>query len=315
MYDGRMAHIDRALRSNIKLRHLQLVVALDEFRHLGRTAEFLSVSQPAVSKMLGEIEDMLDLQLFDRSRRGTEPTQAGHSLVQFARSVLANYERTRDEISAIERGVAGRTRVGCMVVALPTLLAPAVARLKAESASATVLVEEGDLTRLLPKLRLGELDLFMGRLEPGYASPDLVTEVLYEDAMSVVVQPGHPLTQKKAVTWADLDSLRFVVPPPWASLRVKLDQQFFKYGLQPPHDVVETASFLAQITFVREQGAAALMAQSVAQHFAAQGLVEPLRLPVSVDLPPVGLITVRGRPLTPITQRLVDIVREQVRTR
>lgn len=110
MYDACMAHIDRALRSNIKLRHLQLLVALDEFRHLGRTAEFLSVSQPAVSKMLGEIEDMLDLQLFDRSRRGTEPTQAGHSLVQFARSVLANYERTRDEISAIERGVAGRTR-------------------------------------------------------------------------------------------------------------------------------------------------------------------------------------------------------------
>lgn len=178
-----------------------------------------------------------------------------------------------------------------------------------------MLVEEGDLTRLLPKLRLGELDLFMGRLEPGYASPDLVTEVLYEDTMAVVVRPGHPLTQKQVVTWADLDSLRFVVPPPWASLRVKLDQQFFKYGLQPPHDVVETASFLAQITFVREQGAAALMAKSVAQHFAAQGLVEPLQLPVSVDLPPVGLITVRGRPLTPITQRLVDITRELVRTR
>lgn len=315
MYYGCMAQIDRALRSNIKLRHLQLVVALDEFRHLGRTAEFLSVSQPAVSKMLGEVESMLDLQLFDRSRRGTEPTQAGQSLVRFARSVLAGYERTRDEISAIERGAAGRTRVGCMVVAMPTLLAPAVARLKSESASATVLVEEGDLTALLPKLRLGELDLFMGRLEPGYASPDLLTEVLYGESMTVVVRAGHPLARKKLVTWQDLGSLRFVVPPPWASLRVKFEQQFFKYGLQPPHDVVETASFLAQITFVREQGAAALMANSVAQYFVVQGLVQPLRLQVSVDLPPVGLITVRGRPLTPITRRLVDMVRELVQER
>ena len=56
---GTMPQIDRVLRSNIKLRHLQLLVALDEFRHLGRTAEFLSVTQPAVSRMLGEVEAML----------------------------------------------------------------------------------------------------------------------------------------------------------------------------------------------------------------------------------------------------------------
>jgi len=93
-----MAQIDRVLRSNIKLRHLQLVVALDEFRHLGRTAEFLSVTQPAVSKMLGEVESMLGLTLFDRSSRGSEPTASGHAIVRFARSVLAEYERTRDEI-------------------------------------------------------------------------------------------------------------------------------------------------------------------------------------------------------------------------
>ena len=72
-----MASIDRVLRSNIKLRHLQLIVALDQFRHLGRTAEFMSVSQPAVSRMLTEVESMLGLQLFDRSSRGTVPTAGG----------------------------------------------------------------------------------------------------------------------------------------------------------------------------------------------------------------------------------------------
>src|SRR5688500_17138687 len=121
-----MAKIDRVLRSNIKLRHLQLVVALDQFRHLGRTSEFLSVSQPAVSRMLGEVESMLELTLFERSTRGTVPTAAGRSFVRFARGVLAEYERTRDEIAAEESGAAGRTRVGAMVVALPTVVAPAV---------------------------------------------------------------------------------------------------------------------------------------------------------------------------------------------
>ena len=183
-----MAQIDRVLRSNLKLRHLQMLVALDQFRHLGRAAEFLSVTQPAVSKTLAEIESMFGLPLFERSTRGTEPTAAGASVVRFARSVLAGFDRTRDEIAAEASGAIGRTSVGAMVAATPVLLAPAVERLKARSSRTTVLIDEGDLTRLLPKLRLGELDLFVGRLEPGYASPDLETEALYDDLEFVVLE-------------------------------------------------------------------------------------------------------------------------------
>jgi DNA-binding transcriptional LysR family regulator len=305
-----MAQIDRVLRSNIKLRHLQLVVALDQFRHLGRAAEFLSVSQPAVSRMLGEVESMLALTLFERSTRGTEPTAAGRSFVRFARGVLAEYERTREEIAAEESGAVGRTRVGSMVVALPTVVGPAVQLLKRRAAQATVLVDEGDLTQLLPKLRLGELDLFVGRLEPGYASPDLVTEALYQEAMVAVTRPGHALAGRARVTWAQLAGHPCVLPPPWASLRVKLEQQFFKHGLQPPLDIVETASFLAQLAFLHERDAIAFMAQAVARHFEKLGVVHPLRLKVPVDLPPVGMITLRGQQPTTTTREFMQCVRQ-----
>ncbi|WP_026437255.1 LysR substrate-binding domain-containing protein [Acidovorax sp. JHL-9] len=305
-----MAQIDRVLRSNLKLRHLQMLVALDQFRHLGRAAEFLSVTQPAVSKTLAEIESMFGLPLFERSTRGTEPTPAGASVVRFARSVLAGYERTRDEIAAEASGAAGRTSVGAMVVATPVLLAQAVARLKARSGHTTVLIEEGDLTRLLPKLRLGELDLFVGRLEPGYASPDLETEALYQDPMVAVVHPGHPLAGRRKVQWADIATQPCVLPPPWASLRVKLEQQFFAHSLHPPADIVESASFLSQISFLRQRGAVAFMARTVAQHFAGQGMVAVLKLPVAVELPPVGLITLRGQRMTPVTALLVGCLKE-----
>src|SRR5256885_2547002 len=157
-----MSKIDRVLRSNLKLRHLQLVVALDQSRHLGRAAEFLAVTQPAVSKTLAEIERMLDMTLFERSTRGTEPTAAGVSMVRFARSVLAGFERTRDEMAAEASGTRGRTSVGAMGVATPLLPAPAGEQLKARSAQTTVLGEEGGLPPLPPQLRLGRLGLFLG---------------------------------------------------------------------------------------------------------------------------------------------------------
>lgn len=307
-----MAQIDRALRSNIKLRHLQLVVALDEFRHLGRTADFLAVSQPAVSKMLAEVENMLGLVLFNRSTRGTEPTAAGVSLIRFARSVLAQYERTRDEIAAVASGAAGRTRVGAMSGTLPVLLPRGIEILKERSAQATVLVEEGDLTHLLPKLRISELDFFLGRLEPGYAAPDLVTEPLHHDPMVAITSSDHPLARKARPSWSDLACLPCVMPPPWASLRVKIEQQYFRHGLAPPTDLIETSSYFSITNFVKGRAAVGFVARSVGQHLEREGLFKVLPLDVAVDLPAVGIITLRGQRLTTSTEQLIECLREAV---
>lgn len=309
-----MSHqIDRVLRSNLKLRHLQLLVALDQFRHLGRAAEFLALTQPAVSKSLAEIERLFELDLFVRSTRGTEPTAYGATVVRFARSVLADFARTRDEIAAVASGAAGRVSVGAMVVATPGLLSRAVALLKKQSALTTVLVEEGDLTRLLPRLRLGELDLFVGRLEPGYAAPDLETEPLYEEPMAIVAHPQHPLARSRKPAWDALAGEPWVMPPPWASSRVKLNQQFYKHGLVPPVNIVESSSFLVMLAFVRDHGALGFVAQSVARHLEREGLARALRVKLDIELPPVGLITPRQRLRTPACEQLMDCLRRAAR--
>ncbi|MGB3289648.1 MAG: LysR substrate-binding domain-containing protein [Burkholderiaceae bacterium] len=304
-----MTHIDRALRSNIKLRHLQLIAALDEFRHLGRTADFLLVSQPAISKMLMEIESMLGLQLFIRSTRGTEPTVAGTSLVRFARSVLAQYERTRDEIAAVASGVAGRTRVGTMSGALPVLLSRGIEILKESSAHASVLVEEGDLTHLLPKLRVNELDFFVGRLEPGYAAPDLLTEPLYREPMVAIVDSKSPLARKKQPSWHDFMDMPCVMPPPWASLRVKIEQEFYRHGLTPPKDLIETSSYFAITTFVRERRAIGFVARSVGLSLQDHGQCKVLALDIPIALPPVGIMTLRDQHLTSASEHLISALR------
>ena len=305
-----MTSIDRVLRSNLKLKHLQLLVALDEFRHLGRVAEFLSVTQPAMSKTLAEIERMFDLVLFTRSTRGTEPTAYGETVVRFARSVLADFSRTRDEIAAVTSGAAGRTSVGAMVVAMPVLLARAVELLKRRSAQTTVFVEEGDLTRLLPRLRVGELDLIVARLEPGYASPDLHTEPLYEESMAIVARPDHPLCAKPRPTWSDLAGVAWVVPPAWASSRIKLNQMFYKHKLHPPADIIESASFLATLVFVRDRAAIGFLARTVAQHFEREQLVRVLPIKVPIELPPIGLISLAGRVHTPSSELLLECLRQ-----
>ena len=304
-----MADLQRVLRSNLKLRHLRLLIALDEFRHLGRAAEYLALTQPAVSKTLAEIERTFGLELFVRSTRGTEPTDYGRAVVRFARSVLADFDRTRDEIAAVAAGAAGRVSVGAMVVATPGLVAEAVALLKTQSAQTTVSIEEGDLTRLLPRLRLGEIDLFVGRLEPGYAAPDFVTEALYDEAMVVIAHPDHPLAKNPRSGWRDFARVPWVVPPPWASSRIKLNQMFYKSGVNPPADIIETASFLVMLTFVRRRLALGFAARSVGRHLEREGLAKILPVKVPIELPPVGIISLRGRTQTPACEQFLSCLR------
>lgn len=186
----------------------------------------------------------------------------------------------------------------------------AVELLKQRSSQTRVLIEEGDLTRLLPRLRVGEIDVFVGRLEPGYSAPDLETEPLLREPMAIVVRADHPLAAVPRPDWNDLAALPWVVPPPWASSRAKLEQMFYKHRLAPPSDIVETASFLVTLSFVRERPALGFFARGVARHFEREGLLKVLPLRIPIELPPVGIITLRGRTRTPATALLIECLRQ-----
>lgn len=179
-----------------------------------------------------------------------------------------------------------------------------------------VAVEEGDLTRLLPQLRAGELDLIAGRLEPGWAAPDLRTEALLDEPMALVVRPEHPLlaalgpTPDAVAAWTALAAQPWVMPPAWAASRPKLLQCVHRHGLHPPDDVVESASFLVMLTFVRERGAVGFVARGVAASLAHQALAVALPVAVPMELPPVGVITLAGRVPTGAARRMRACLRE-----
>src|SRR4051794_41408294 len=77
------------LRARLKLRHLQLFMALDEHRNLHRAAANLNLSQPAASKLLSDFEEALGFPLFERHARGIEPNRYGELMIRHARVILS----------------------------------------------------------------------------------------------------------------------------------------------------------------------------------------------------------------------------------
>lgn len=102
------------VRTRLKTSQLLLVVALAEEGNIHRAAEALNMTQPAASKLLRELEEMLEAVLFERLPRGVRPTLYGDALIRYARAVLGSLEQAQDELAALKAGRLGHVTVGAI---------------------------------------------------------------------------------------------------------------------------------------------------------------------------------------------------------
>lgn len=296
------------LRSRLKLRQLHLLMALDELRSLRRAAERVHLTQPAATRMLGQVERAVGLNLFERSARGVMPTAAGAALIQGAREVLGALARTGDELGAIESGTAGRVHVGVLVAAAPVLLPRAIARFKAEFPEVTVAVQEGTLPLLLPLLREGDLDLVVGRLSSEVTASGMALEALHPEPMRVVVRAGHPLIRRRRPGLRQLAAETWVLPARGTPYRLRLEAAFRGAGAEPPRRMVESASMLVNASLLQETDFLGVMAQDVAEKLVRLGALAVLEVELPEPTGPIGLITRPGQAMTPATREFAAML-------
>ncbi len=306
-----MAQLDWYIRANLKPRHLQLLVALDSFRHIGRAAASLNLSQPAVSLSLGELEKGLGMALFERHARGVTPNAYGECLVRHARQLLAGLEQAREELHALQTGAAGKIHVGALPAVATALLPKALAAYKGAYPTSQVMVSEGSMDNLLPQLRSGAVDLLVGRLMTREAD-DVAEEALYDGLNVVVVRRGHPLARRKGLGWRDLQDYPWVIPPSGSLAREPLEVALRRHGMPLPLDAVETLSISVIAGYLQHTQGIGLLSRLVARHLVQGGALTILPLDLPDPRRPIGVTWLRRRPLPPAAVRLVACLRQEI---
>jgi DNA-binding transcriptional LysR family regulator len=278
------------LRSRLKLRHIQLVVAVDEERSIHKAALRLRMTQPAATKLLAELEHLLDVRLYERTTRGIIPTPHGESLARHARAVLGTLDNARRELAALSAGATGRLAIGMLAVAAPLLVPRALLAFKRRNPRVTVELHEGTLGALLPMLARGDLDLVVGRLTSDFDTGGFAFVHCYDEPMSVVARRDHPLRRRRNLTLADLVRERWVLPIPDAAYRHRLDAAFRQSGVEPPAELVESMSILTNATLLEESDMLGVMPLNTARHYARGGTLALLKVPLPLPSGPVGVI-------------------------
>ena len=305
-----MARPDLYLRGDLKPRHLHLLVALDDFRNIGKAAGHANVTQPAISKALAELERGLGVKLFERSARGVNPTVYGECLIRHARTMLDQLAQTRDELRGLVTGTSGKVCIGALSSTVNTLLPQSLVLLKSRSPGTNVLVRENTQEVLLPDLWSGKLDLLIGRLPAMHATRGLEEKILFSQPVSIIAGRRHALTRRKTVDWEDLKNFPWVLPPVGSLLRDPVEKAFEEHGIPLPGNAVETISANVVARYVQLSDALAVMASDVAKYYEELGVVSTLPIEFARQVPPIGIIWNRERPLSPSASEMMQCLEE-----
>ncbi|WP_460365082.1 LysR substrate-binding domain-containing protein [Actinocorallia lasiicapitis] len=300
-----MRHLD-LLNGRLKLRHLVLVAAISEHGSVLRAAEHLHLAQPAATRGLREVEQILGVELFVRGPRGMRPTPFGDAFLEHAQTVIAELRRAGERIGQLADGEVGTVRIGTLLAGSNVLLPRAIAALKRDRPGITVVVQEATFDVQVPQLLNGEIDLILGRLNPIDDAPRLRQITLYSEPVRLVARTGHP-----AASATDLGALLrypWVLPLEQTSLRRELEEVFRGLDLPLPADRVECTSILTVRSLLHATDMIGVMPELVAE---ADPGIEPLPVPLPSVRRPVGVTLPVGRPLTPSAALLMEHLRAQ----
>ena len=300
-----------SLDPRIKLRHLSAF--LETVRHHGvaRAGNELGMTQPAVSKSIAELEAILGVALFDRTRRALTLTPAGDLFLRFAQAGIATLRQGVETLAEAQRGTSF-----IAFGALPTVTAGVVPRALQRFASSSfacrTLVESGPSPYLLELLRNAAVDFVVGRLADPRAMDGLSFEHLYSEELALVARPGHPLAAQAALELRSLEAFQLLLPPRQAIIRPAVDALLIAGGIGRTVNEIETVSNSLGRSYTLLSDAIWIISHSVVAGDLETGQLLRLAIDTRATRGPIGITTRSGVELGLPARALLDAVRQSV---
>ncbi len=271
----------------MRLEQLQLMQTLANCGSLRAAARALSVSQPALTKALRQLEEEFGTSLVMRLPKGVRLTPAGTLVAARAATVVREIDRAREDVAWQLRHTASNVAISVSPAAAIAVLPGALARVRSRWPQVRVQVLDAVYPRAFTMLRAGEVDLSVGPLPAGGADRDLRVQPLFDVQQVLVVRPGNPLMHAR--TLAELQHADWVVAGPTAGPGDPAHLGFDERGLPSPMACVTCESFSTLLALLPSVDAIAIMPEVFHTAYAApRGLV---RLPIQDPLP---LVTVHA---------------------
>ncbi|VFU16623.1 pca operon transcription factor PcaQ [Methylocella tundrae] len=302
-----------SLPQRIKFRHLICFLEIARLKSVVKAADVLSLSQPAVSKTLHELEEILGVGLFDRSHRNVSLTRFGEVFLQYAGTSVTALRQGVDSIGQARASGQVIVKVGALPTASARVLPRAVKLFAEESLGSKTRIVTGPNAYLMGALRLGDVDFVIGRMAEPETMAGFSFEHLYSERVVFVARRDHPLLSIRPFDFAAISQYPVLTPPPGSVIRPLVERFLVTYGIGALRDEVETVSESFGRSYTRSSDAVWIISEGVVAEDVADGALTHLPLDTAQMLGPVGLTKRANIPLSLPAELLIQAIRDGAR--
>jgi DNA-binding transcriptional LysR family regulator len=292
----------------VTLRDMQVLLAVAQFGSMAKAASHLSITQPAVSQAVANLERAYGARLIDRGPHGAVLTSFGEAIQKRGVEIFDVLKQGSRDIEYLSDAGSGDVWIGANEVLLGGFV-PAVAQRLAEQHPSVVLhaltVNTSDFD--FAKLRERKLDLLLGRIVPNI-DDDLSVEALFEEGLSVVVGQSSPWARRRKVALADLAEGPWIFGEPDNVVRSLISKVFRDNGLDGPRASVVSVSMHLRLALLATGTYVSTIPNSFVRYSVDRWLLKVLPIDLGLKLP-VGIFTLKNRTLSPVALNFIKHVR------
>ena len=289
----------------MNLRDIYYFQTLAETRHMGRAAELLFITQPALSKAIQRLEESIGASLFTRTTRRIELTELGTLLLERSFELRHLMEETTREVQGFATGYSGNIRLGCAPTMVKFYLPGIISRLLKDSPDVTIQLETGISGPLIEALKDRQLDFVLTHVTKQMAGFEVTP--LVRDEMVVVARPDHPLFDRTPQV-SDLAHYNWILPSASGSLPW-LDALMAKHGCPAPKAQVEATSILYLPRLIAGTNLLSLMSRSNLSEEENHSIIREVPIAEARLERFFGIIVRKDGFLSPAAQKLLAMLR------
>ncbi|HDU3681697.1 TPA: LysR family transcriptional regulator [Klebsiella aerogenes] len=297
----------------IRLRHLHTFVAVAQQGTLGRAAETLNLSQPALSKTLNELEQLTGTRLFERGRLGAQLTLVGEQFLTHAVKVLDALNTAGQALNRKEGMNSDVVRIGALPTAALGILPTVIGQFHKQQKDITLQVATMNNTMLLAGLKSGDVDIGIGRMSDPELMSGLNYELLFLESLKLVVRPGHPLLQE-TVTLSRVMEWPVVVSPKGTIPRQNAETLLQSQGCKIPPGCIETLSASLSRQLTVDYDYVWFVPSGAVKDDLRRGLLTSLPIATEGAGEPIGILTRVDASLSQGAQTLLSAIRKSMPT-
>ncbi|MBC5765728.1 LysR family transcriptional regulator [Ramlibacter albus] len=292
------------------LADLRAFVTVGELQSFAAAAKALHLSQPALSRRISHLEDLLGVRLFDRTTRSVALTLLGQRFLDQVRGTVDDLDRSVANLRDAAQMEAGDVTIGCVFSAVHHFLPPVIRSFREQHPRVLVRIIEEGADEVLAAVQQGEADFAINYI--GMQEPELEFTPLLREPYVLACPAGHPLARRKSVRWEELADYPHARVSHASRNRLLIDQALAE--LPPlPRPVCEVRHVSTLIGMVENGMGVAVVPQLTLPRSPASVVGVKLEKPEVART--VGMTWRRGRSLSPAAAAFVDLLTRASRAR